>query len=644
MADLDYLYTDDGETAPLDDRDAGPAYRSAAGTLAEFAVRDALGRAGLRAIRRRALAVVVECPDASWVKPIKVALDNLSWSEVHARTGASRTDDRPDKGNEPVRSALAGGGRVLGVSQDPARYLPAALTLSPDVVISVRPPSGALLAQVIKAATGRLPGTLPDGLARLLSYDEIVAQIRLGDTAAAAARRLAAASAAKLVVDPLVADAPPFESLVGYGDAHGWGMGLIRSVEAWRAGAIPITDVANRNCVLASEPGLGKSTMVRSLAKSAGMRLVQTSVAAWFTSNGYLDGVIKSANAVMEAAVAASPSLLMLDEIDAIPSREGLDADRSSWWTPVVVNMLLGIEALATHRTALVAVVGATNHPEKLDPALVRPGRLDRIVVLRRPDRQALVGIVRQHLAGDLADEDLTVVGELGAGATGATAAGWVQRARARAAVEKRAMTPHDLLAEIAPPETRSAAMLRRACAHEAGHAVAIERLSVGRVRTVSVVETGTEGGRVVQDPFTDDVPSRAEIENVVVALFAGRAAEAALVGTVSAGSGGSAGSDLAQATRMVADIHGALGLGGRLAWRGSGERLVETLRFDPILDRAVEDDLRRLCARADELVDANRDVVERVAERLARERVIDGDALRAMLAAEAGEHGPQAR
>lgn len=564
---------DEDEIAGADEHEVRRGLRSASFNLAEVALEEVFRPFGARAISRPGMAVVIKCPNASWVEPLREAALRAGWVEVYARTGASRLEERPDKGNSSVMKALASGRRVLGISQDPGSYLPSALIVSADLVATLESPSGRLIGRVIRAASGRSAGRVEDGLASSLTYEEIAAQIRGGTSPASSLKRLRAAAAAKVAADPAVAQAPPFEELAGYGEAHDWGMALIGAVRSWRRGDVPLSSIASRHAVLASEPGLGKTTMCRSLARSAGLRLVSTSVAGWFAgSNGKLDGVVKAAQAAFEAATAAAPSLLLLDELDALPARGGLSADEGSWWATAVTGVLLNIDAVVAHPSALVAVVGATNHPERLDPALVRPGRLDRVIHLRRPDAISLVKIVRTHLGNDLAEEDLGIVGEVGVGATGASAAGWVARARARAASERRPMALADLLGEIAPPDTRSAMLVRRIAIHEAAHAVAVELLGTGRVRSISIVQTGEEGGRVTQEERDADMPIRPDIEAEVVALLAARAAEALVFGAASTGSGGGVTSDLARATELVAGLNGVLGMGGRLTYRGFGQ------------------------------------------------------------------------
>ncbi|MGT2488211.1 hypothetical protein ACU4GA_24260 [Methylobacterium oryzae CBMB20] len=215
------------------------------------------------------------------------------WPTVHARSGAARGEDRPDRGNDTVAQRLSEGGRVLGISQDCGRYLPSALLAAADGRYRIGVPANAVLAQGDprrhRAARAR---AAPSAAAGLGLWD-LCAAIRAG-SARACVDRLAAASRARSTVDRQTADAPPFATLRGFGAAHSWGTRLIDDLEAWRDGRIGSFEALDRNVILASTPGLGKSTYVRSLAKAAKLPLLISPVSSWFTqSNGYLDGVVK---------------------------------------------------------------------------------------------------------------------------------------------------------------------------------------------------------------------------------------------------------------------------------------------------------------------------------------------------------------
>ncbi|BCM81583.1 AAA family ATPase [Methylobacterium indicum] len=218
------------------------------------------------------------------------------------------------------------------------------------------------------------------------------------------------------------------------------------------------------------------------MAKAARIPLVATSVTGWFTgSNGYLDGVLKAFEGKLALAAAQAPALLFLDEVDAIPSRDGLSARGRDWWTPVITGVLAALDSTTSGDASRLIVVGATNHLSALDPAMIRPGRPFPPIEITRPSAEDLASILRQHLGADLPGEDLMPVVMLGTGATGAEAVGWIKAARSAARVEGRRMTVADLARSVSSEEDRTPEELAVCARHEAAHAVAARIRDVAR-------------------------------------------------------------------------------------------------------------------------------------------------------------------
>ena len=174
---------------------------------------------------------------------------------------------------------LADGRSVVGVATVPERQLPAALVAAADVRIAIGTPDNDVIARVIATATGDRAMAMPPRVATGLDYYDIVAAIRTGSTAKECVHRLEAAAASQTVVDALVADVPRLEDMRGYGAAGEWGLRLVNDLRAWRMGDLPFETI-DRHVVLESDPGLGKSTFVRALAKSAGLPLFRSSESA----------------------------------------------------------------------------------------------------------------------------------------------------------------------------------------------------------------------------------------------------------------------------------------------------------------------------------------------------------------------------
>ncbi|GEO97873.1 AAA family ATPase [Methylobacterium haplocladii] len=617
--------------------------RPALETLAAFALEDAVPSALRRRLARSgSFALVIEVPSGDWVEPVaKASAELASWTYSFARSGSARTEDRPERGNDKVAETLARGGRVVGVSQAPERLLPATLVSVADVRIRIGQPSNAVVARVIRSATGGRLGPMPPRIAAGLTYWELCAAVR--GSPGTIVDRLAALGNAKSEADPGVAGAPAFGDLVGYGAAHDWGLRFLDDLEAWRRDEIPF-DRIDRAVVFGSEPGLGKSSYVRALARAARLPLSVSSVSTWFTqSSGYLDGVLRQIDGVFENAASRSPSILFLDEIDSIPDRNTLDSRAREWWNTVVTHILLTIDRVMSEPSINLCIVGATNYADRLDAALVRPGRLNRVIFIGPPSAADLSVIARQHLGDDLAGLDLAVFGEIAFGATGAQVAGWVKDARTAARAAGRPLLLDDLLQAAAPPDTRPHGVRWRCALHEAGHAVSVEILGTGHIKQVDIVARASNGGATAIVPNETSMPLKDDLERLVVSLLCGRAAELVFLREACGGSGGARDSDLARATALVAGVHGSFGLGGSLAYLGTMDDFARGLRNDGAARAAVETDLARLQGEAVKLIEHHAVSVRTVAERLIAHRVVSGDTLRAILAGSdaAGECRP---
>ncbi|MBL8597779.1 MAG: AAA family ATPase [Devosia sp.] len=566
------------------------------------------------------LAIVV--PTVEWVQPILTAI--TSWGEFEyrvTRSAAPKSRATDDGVSQHVTKVLARGGRVVGVAAS-LDHLPAALRTSADLTIVVPPPSGAVVKAVIDAVAGPGLTRIEDDVVGALGFEQIVACLRAGSTAQECVDRLVRIGGARNATDAITADVPDLDQLHGYGDAMIWAKQLVADLAAWRAGRVQFSDLET-SVLLVSEPGLGKTSFVRSLARSTGLPLFATSVAQWFTgSTGYLDSVLKKIDELFSSARAVSPALVFLDEIDSLPDRARLDSRNRDYWTAVIAHVLTVLDGATTGLTKNLIIVAATNFEHRLDPALLRPGRISRTIRIGRPDEAALAGIIRQHLGDDLAGSDLSAAARLAHGATGADITGFVKTARATARSAGRRVAMSDLLDAIAPRDERDPDHLWRIAVHEAGHAVTAHEMKLGPIRSISIVARGNAGGfcHVEYDGYA---PTRPILEDYVVQMLGGRAAEEAILGAAGTGAGGHAASDLASATRQLGLLHVALGLGGELLYRGGEEDVPRVLALDPRLAAAVEADLQRLYARALAIVRDQLPILEAIATELIKHRHI---------------------
>ncbi|QLF71203.1 AAA family ATPase [Peteryoungia desertarenae] len=193
------------------------------------------------------------------------------------------------------------------------------------------------------------------------------------------------------------------ETLHGYGEATNWATDLKSDLRLWRDGALDWSELSTR-LLLSGPPGTGKTTFARALCNSLQVPLLATSVARWLEAS-YLGDVLQAMAGVFKLASERKPAILFIDEIDNIGSRMGGGSGRSGkhddYWSSVVNRLLELLDGAA--KTEGVIIVAATNLPGKIDPALLRSGRLERHIEIPKPDLKALTGILAHHLGTDLA-------------------------------------------------------------------------------------------------------------------------------------------------------------------------------------------------------------------------------------------------
>ncbi len=324
-----------------------------------------------------------------------------------------------------------------------------------------------------------------------------------------------------------------------------------------------------------------------------------------------------------------APSVLFIDEIDAIGDRRKFTGDYASY-SVQVVNALLELLDGSDEREGVI-VVAASNFPQNLDPALKRPGRLDRHIVIELPDQAARVQMIATHLGlGSGATGDLHEAARAMSGYSGALIAQVAKDARRIARKEGRGVEIADLQALVPPLAAVEDIERWESCVHEAGHAVVGLELGVGDLEFIVVARRlGHHDHRAGHVQWKRKVTlnrRKQSYVNEVTMLLAGMAAERVIIGDILDGSGGSEGSDLQRASDLVTLMVSNLGLGSLHYLEVSTSKDLDDLRRnDPVVRGKVEELLSRYLSRAEEILEACKKDVELLASTLMDCELVSG-------------------
>lgn len=605
---------------------------SASDVLADLALDKAMDEnLRSRLANNRVRAMIVEVPDGGWVGAIVDSLEQFVDGKLHTIGRATVPKDRNDT---HLADRLGSGRTTVGVSPHPDRALPELLLSVADARVTVTVPDAAMVIEVIRRAQGgRIPSRASGLHVEILTFEEIVSMIVTGGRAAESVDRLEAAIANKLKVGTGNRSLPRLEEAIEYGAARQWALDLRDDLADVRKGVIGI-DQVDRGAVLFGPPGTGKTLLAQMLGEACGIPTVIASMGEFFASTGgYLDNIIKAQRKAFEEARAKAPSILFIDEINALPNADSVGSRNKDYWMPVILDFYQLLDGAMSAREGVI-VIGATNRIEDLNPALLRPGRLERGIYVGPPDAAGVERIMRHHLAGDLADAKLGDLAMFDAaqGATGAVIMEQVRAARRHARRAGRSLLVEDLKGQILAKETRDDAEIRRAAIHEAGHAIVGLLRKTGELVSVNIVATTSTGGGTMFKEHPGFFRTRSGYEDQVTMLLAGRAAEELLLGEPSQGAGGTASSDLGRATQSIAAMFASVGLGDSLAFRGPSDNSLDLMTLDGELTRKVGEALDELYAQTLALLGQRRDVLEAVVDALVERGFLLGEEVESML------------
>ncbi len=405
-----------------------------------------------------------------------------------------------------------------------------------------------------------------------------------------------------------------------------------------------------RGVLLYGPPGTGKTLLARAVAGEAD--------APFFTISGsdFVEMFVGVGAArvrdLFKQAKEVAPSIVFVDEIDAVGRHRGTGVGGGHDEREQTLNQLL-VELDGFEDRDNVILMAATNRPDILDPALLRPGRFDRQIAVDAPDLEGRRAILEVHAAGMpwAPDVSWSVVARQTPGYTGADLANIVNESALLAGRRSATVVTMGDVSEaidrvMAGPERRNRVMSEKEKAitayHEAGHALVGHLLpNCDPVHKVSIVARGRALGWTQSLPTEDRYTrTRSELTELVAMMLAGRGAEELVFGEITTG----ASDDIERATAlcraMVTEYGMSDAVGPRRIRTGGDEPFVGREGAIPVVsdeiaglvDSEVQRLLREAQATARQLLETHRDGLDRVAARLIEVETVDADALAELL------------
>ena len=416
------------------------------------------------------------------------------------------------------------------------------------------------------------------------------------------------------------------------------------------------TDIGARiphGMLLVGPPGTGKTLLAQAVAGEADVQFLSISGSDFVEM--YVGVGASRVRDLFEQAKKMAPAIIFIDEIDAVGRKRGSGLGGGHDEKEQTLNQLL-VEMDGFARTEGIIVLAATNRPDILDPALLRPGRFDRQIHVGRPDVKGREEILKVHARDKKLDAsvNLKTIARSTAGFTGADLSNLLDEAAIMAAREDRpVLTMEDLneaLMKItAGPAKKSRVQtrkdLRETAIHEAGHAVAMFHLPThDPVRHITIIPRGQSLGATWYLPADDSSNlTRNQMYEQIVSLLGGRVAEALFLGDISVG----ASNDIDRATKIAKDMVARYGMCeklGTVSYLDGGEVFIgrdyqTTKSYSEKTAATIDDEVKALIDKAydhcRQILSDNADKLHQVVDFLLEKESMTGEQFEAIMKGE---------
>ncbi len=406
-----------------------------------------------------------------------------------------------------------------------------------------------------------------------------------------------------------------------------------------------------KGVLLVGPPGTGKTLLARAVAGEADVPFFSISGSDFVEM--YVGVGASRVRDLFDQAKRSSPSIIFIDEIDAVGRHRGAGMGGGHDEREQTLNQLL-VEMDGFGANEGVIVIAATNRPDILDPALLRPGRFDRQVTVNYPDTKGRVEILKVHAKGKpiAPDVDLNSIAHATVGFTGADLENLLNEAALLAARnDKKAITMEEIdeaaLKVQVGSEKKSHKMNEKAkkltAYHEAGHAVSSFYLeNKDPVHQISIIPRGMAGGYTLYRPVEDkNYTSKNEMLDNLVSLLGGRVAEALVLGDISTG----ASNDIERATEIARSMVTKYGMSeklGPISFGGENHQVFLGKDYSNVrnysesvaaqIDEEIENIIRNAYGRTESILTEHMDKLHIIAQKLFEHEKMTGEEFAAIM------------